>query len=270
VPVRIRPGHCFGLGRIPYRAVGRPSTRIQAQLFRLSMNGIKYEARSAWGDVRSGLDTVEKMRDKVIMLINLIFSSMRSLMRHVKIDCPGLPQSSGLGHSFHLLGSVDALAVEPMETLAFRELRGPGGQPRPLPCPSKPWRGWKWRWVVAGIVAWLLSVCLAIVAGLWLLFVLNPPGTFHEYRGVPQALFLRLWHEDKITFYGPIEISARWGNQPYWHQMTVQDLTMTIDQFRKGIDKVKPVGSASHNLETDDAIDDRHNQGPKVHLTPHQ
>jgi hypothetical protein len=73
---------------------------------------------------------------------------------------------------------------------------------------------------------------------------------------------LRLCHEDKITFYGPIEVSARWGNQPHWHQMTVQDLTMTIDQFHKGIDAVKPVGSASHNLETDDAI-----QGPKFHLT---
>jgi hypothetical protein len=117
---------------------------------------------------------------------------------------------------------------------------------------------WKWRW----IVAWFLSVCLAIVAGLWLLFVLNPPGNFHEYRGVTQALFLRLCHEDKITFYGPIEVSARWGNQPHWHQMTVQDLTMTIDQFHKGIDAIKPVGSACHNLETDDAI-----QGPKFHLT---
>jgi hypothetical protein len=186
-------------------------------------------------------------------------------MRHDKI-----PHSYSLGHWFHLPRSVHALAVEPTETLTFRDLRGTGGQPRLLPPPSKPRFRWKWRWVVAGIVAWLLSVCLAIMAGLCLLFVLNPPGTFHDYRGVTQALFLRLWHADTITFYGPIEISARWGNQPYWHQMTVQDLTITADQFRKGIDAVKPVGSAGHNLETDDAIDDRHGQGPKVHLTPHQ
>jgi hypothetical protein len=200
---------------------------------------------------------------------HFVVPSMRSNIRYVKIDYGGRPQSYGSGYSFHLPPSIDALAVESMETLTFRDLRRIDGQPRLLPHPSKPRFRWKWRWIVAGIAAWFLSVCLAIVAGLWLLFVLNPPGTFHEYRGVTQALFLRLWHENKITFYGPIEVSARWGNQPYWHQMTVQDLTMTINQFRKGIDAVKPVGTTSHNLETDDAIDDRHNQGPKVHLTPH-
>jgi hypothetical protein len=72
---------------------------------------------------------------------------------------------------------------------------------------------WKWRW----IVAWFLSVAWPSWPVSGSFFVLNPPGNFHEYRGVTQALFLRLCHEDKITFYGPIEVSARWGNQPHWH-----------------------------------------------------
>jgi hypothetical protein len=197
---------------------------------------------------------------------------MESHVRHVKIEHLGRPQSPGLAHSSDSSGlrrSVDALAAEPTETLTFRDLRGTRAQPRLLLPPLKPRFRLKWRWVVAGIVAWFLSVGLAIVAGLWLLFVLNPPGTFHDYRGIAQALFLRLSHDDKFTFYGPIDISARWGNQPYWHQMRVQDLTITTDQLRRAMNEVKPLGRAGQTVAPDhDVIDDRHNQGPQVRLTP--
>ena len=82
----------------------------------------------------------------------------------------------------------------------------------------------------------MLSVVLTIALGLLVLYKMNPPGKLHEYRGVMQTVFQKLYHDRSMTFYGPLLITARWGNEHYWHEMVVQDLNISWVDYQFGKD----------------------------------
>jgi hypothetical protein len=134
----------------------------------------------------------------------------------------------------------------------------------------------KWRWLKFSVIAiaWILSLVLTVVMGLWILLVANPRGTFHDYRGIVQTLFQRIHHDKSMSFYGPMIISARWENEPYWHQMTVSDLTISWADYVKGTEGERKAATRltqaqrSFNSETKDEEDRRFNAAPSTHLTP--
>ena len=134
----------------------------------------------------------------------------------------------------------------------------------------------KRRWLKFSVIAiaWILSLVLTVVMGLWILLVANPPGTFHDYRGIVQTFFQRIQHDKSMSFYGPLTISARWENEPYWHQMTVSDLTISWADYVKGREGERKAATrltqaqSSFNSETKDEEDRRFNASPLTHLTP--
>jgi hypothetical protein len=134
----------------------------------------------------------------------------------------------------------------------------------------------KRRWLKFSVlaIAWILSLVLTMVMGLWILLVANPPGTFHDYRGIAQTFFQRIQHDKSMSFYGPVTISARWENEPYWHQMTVSDLTISWADYVKGREGERKAATrltqtqSSYNSETKDEEDRRFNASPSTHLTP--
>ena len=73
----------------------------------------------------------------------------------------------------------------------------------------------KRRWLKFSVIAiaWILSLVLTVVMGLWILLVANPPGTFHDYRGIVQTFFQRIQHDKSMSFYGPLTISRSMGKR---------------------------------------------------------
>ncbi len=91
--------------------------------------------------------------------------------------------------------------------------------------------------IFANIALWLLSVLFTAVLIAWL-----TKSAHISYRGMAQGVFQKLWHGQYMTFYGPVLIAARYGDQPYWHQIMVSDLTISwkdYEQMKNG--ELKPI-----------------------------
>jgi hypothetical protein len=91
--------------------------------------------------------------------------------------------------------------------------------------------------IFANVTLWLLSVLFTAVLIAWL-----TKSAHISYRGVAQGAFQKLWHGQYMTFYGPVLIAARYGDQPYWHQIMVSDLTISwkdYEQMKNG--ELKPI-----------------------------
>jgi hypothetical protein len=91
--------------------------------------------------------------------------------------------------------------------------------------------------ILANVSLWLLSVLFTAVLIAWL-----TKSAHISYRGVAQGAFQKLWHGQYMTFYGPVLIAARYGDQPYWHQIMVSDLTISwkdYEQMKNG--ELKPI-----------------------------
>ena len=83
--------------------------------------------------------------------------------------------------------------------------------------------------ILAYVTLWLLSVLFAAVLIAWL----AKSAHISSYRGVAQGAFQKLWHGPYMTFYGPVLITARYGDQPYWHQIMVSDLTISWKDYKQ-------------------------------------
>jgi hypothetical protein len=91
--------------------------------------------------------------------------------------------------------------------------------------------------IFANVALWLLSVLFTAVLIAWL-----TKSAHISYRGMAQGVFQKLWHGQYMTFYGPVLIAARYGDQPYWHQIMVSDLTISwkdYEQMKNG--ELKPI-----------------------------
>ena len=91
--------------------------------------------------------------------------------------------------------------------------------------------------IFANVALWLLSVLFTAVLIAWL-----TKSAHISYRGMAQGVFQKLWHGQYMTFYGPVLIAARYGDQPYWHQIMVSDLTISWKDYEQMKDgELKPI-----------------------------